>query len=146
MENSVTKDNAVIRTISLLLDNVRINLGENKTIKVNDQTIQLPHQIKEKIDIAEQDKYVVVTSKIGIKVRWNLTNELEIIAPSSYRDKLCGLCGNYNLKTKDDMTTPEGILVKDPSVFAQSWTSGNEICLNTRKYGATGCHPLRDSR
>lgn len=44
----------------------------------------------------------------------------------SYKDKLCGLCGDYNGNIKDDFRTPTGELVNSPTEFGNSWNTDPE--------------------
>ena len=146
LKNTVTENNAAIKRISVKLGNVRVDLQQNKNTKVNDEVIDLPYQLKNKLEINVVNENVVISSKMGIKVLWNYVGFLEVTVPKNYRKKLCGLCGNFNSITNDDLTTREGISTEDPAIFAQSWTAGEEICLETRNYGVRGCNPNKDKR
>lgn len=44
----------------------------------------------------------------------------------SYRDLLCGLCGNYDGDTKDDFRKPDGSLTTNPNEFGHSWNTDPE--------------------
>lgn len=39
----------------------------------------------------------------------------------SYEGLLCGLCGDYDLNSKDDFRKPDGALAKDANDFGHSW-------------------------
>ena len=43
--------------------------------------------------------------------------------PYSYQDKLCGLCGDYNLNAKDDFRKPDGSLTPNAKDFGHSWVT-----------------------
>ena len=45
----------------------------------------------------------------------------------SYKDTLCGLCGDYNDNAKDDMRKPDGTLTNDPNVFGHSWVTDPNV-------------------
>lgn len=51
------------------------------------------------------------------------------IVISSYQDKLCGLCGNYDGDTKDDFRKPDGSLANNANDFGHSWNTDPELVL-----------------
>lgn len=44
----------------------------------------------------------------------------------SYKDKLCGLCGNYDRDANDDFRKKDGSLTNDPNDFGHSWNTDPE--------------------
>ena len=41
----------------------------------------------------------------------------------SYKDTLCGLCGDNNDNPKDDMRKPDGTVINDANEFGHSWVT-----------------------
>lgn len=37
-------------------------------------------------------------------MKWDGVNAVDVILPTQYKDKVCGMCGNYNEKSEDDWT------------------------------------------
>lgn len=52
---------------------------------------------------------------------WLLSFLLEIILPSTYRNYVRGLCGNYDGITKNEYMKPDGTVVRDLNTFGESW-------------------------
>ncbi|OXU23149.1 hypothetical protein TSAR_004599 [Trichomalopsis sarcophagae] len=146
LKNTVVGNDVSIKRVSLRLGKTKVDLQQNKNTKVNDQVVDVPYRQRDKLELKEVDDTIVVTSKIGVKILWNYVGFVEVTIPKSYQKKVCGLCGDFNAIAENDLTTREGILVDDPAIFAQSWTSGEEVCLDTRKYGIRGCNPRKDQR
>ena len=44
----------------------------------------------------------------------------------SYKDQLCGLCGDYNGNSKDDFRKPDGSLTTNVNDFGNSWLTDPE--------------------
>lgn len=42
-------------------------------------------------------------------------------APAKYKDKVCGLCGNYNDQAGDDLLTKKGRVAENNERFFNSW-------------------------
>jgi len=60
-----------------------------------------------------------------VVILWNGKSFLEVTVPPNYKGKLCGLCGNFNGKVKDDLKTKNGKIVNDDLVsFGLSWCVG----------------------
>jgi hypothetical protein len=146
LKNVALANNASIKRLSLNIGNIKVDLQQNRNTKVNDEIVDLPYRLKKKINIIEMNENIIISSKIGLKIIWSYMGFIEIIVSKSYQKKMCGLCGNFNSRTNDDLTTREGILVEDPAVFAQSWTVGNELCLETRNYGFQSCNSKINQR
>ncbi|XP_031786921.1 BMP-binding endothelial regulator protein-like isoform X1 [Nasonia vitripennis] len=148
MQTTTAENVAIIKevSLSLSLENIKVDFHQYKSTKVNNKIVDLPYRLKNYLEIVNVSESITLTTKIGIEIVWNNLGFLEVTVPNSYRKKMCGLCGNFNSIIDDELTTQEGILVDNPAIFAQSWTAGDEICLETREYGIRGCDPLKHRR
>lgn len=45
----------------------------------------------------------------------------EIILPSTYRNYVRGLCGNYDGITRNEYMKPDGVVVRNLNTFGESW-------------------------
>uniref|UniRef100_A0A3P9H1N3 Fc fragment of IgG binding protein n=1 Tax=Oryzias latipes TaxID=8090 RepID=A0A3P9H1N3_ORYLA len=79
----------------------------------------------------EGTNYVIATN-FGLLVTYDLVYHVTVTVPGNYRDKVCGLCGNFNGDRKDDFQMPDQILAKDINVFGKSWKVAipNVVCEN----------------
>ena len=57
----------------------------------------------------------------GYKVTWNGQDDLKVQVPSRFKNKVCGLCGNYNNDPNDDLLTKKGRAVDTLDHFIHSW-------------------------
>lgn len=146
LQTTIAGNIATMKEVSLSLDNIKVNFHQYKSTKVNDRFVNLPYREKNYLEITNVGENIILTAKMGVGIVWNNLGFLEVTVPNSYRKKMCGLCGNFNSIIDDDLTTQEGILVDNPAIFAQSWTEGDEICLETREYGIRGCDPRKHRR
>lgn len=104
-------------------------------VKVNGKRITIPYKdTSEGLDVNRSSDGVLVTTRIGIKVFWDGISFLEISAPTSYRERLCGLCGNFNHLSKDDFANRRGKILQDPNQFGKSWmVGGKKSCAKSRQ-------------
>lgn len=78
------------------------------------------------VEIRMTEEGISVQTRIGIQLLWDGTNFLQVQAPVNYKNRLCGLCGNYNGVSRDDFRTRRGVNMNETSVwqFANSWRVG----------------------
>jgi BMP-binding endothelial regulator protein len=155
------KHSSWTKTVTFKMADIKINLGQKLRVKVNGSRVELPYIVEKVVKIHKnQDDEVVVESHLGIKLTWDGYNFLQVEAPVSYKNKLCGLCGNYNNVWRDDLTSRTGINMTESEVrkFADSWRVGGlRACarkpnehpqrpqhfLNGKKKIFAKCHELK---
>uniref|UniRef100_A0A4W3HVQ1 VWFD domain-containing protein n=1 Tax=Callorhinchus milii TaxID=7868 RepID=A0A4W3HVQ1_CALMI len=88
--------------------------------------------------------YMLLETDFDLKVKYDWNHHLEVRVTSSFQDRLCGLCGNYNGKPDDDFKTPGGQVASAPNDFAASWkvNDGDKACWDNCK----GKCPVCDER
>ncbi|XP_072327746.1 mucin-2-like isoform X2 [Scyliorhinus torazame] len=73
--------------------------------------------------------YLILKFSNGITVIWDKSTRLSITLDSRWKNKVCGLCGNFNDDVSDDLTTKGNSLVTSAVEFGNSWKS--MICSDT---------------
>lgn len=154
-----TKSSSWTKTVTLKLGNVKVNLGQKLRVKVNGTKIIPPYKLGTILDIQSTPDGITVITDIGLQLLWDGNNFLQVMAPASYKNKLCGLCGNYNNIWRDDLSSRRGINFSDEDVwrFANSWKVGgpkscarkhenfSKVPMCRNKRGWSYCKSLRDS-
>ncbi|XP_034019438.1 otogelin [Thalassophryne amazonica] len=64
-----------------------------------------------------------------VTVLWDRKTTVHIQVGPRWQGKLSGLCGNFDLKTVNEMKTPENIDSTTPQEFGNSWTAAE--CVNS---------------
>ena len=102
----------------------------------------------------------------NITLFWDGLYRVEVTVSTTWQNRLCGLCGNYNSIDSDEFRMPDSTLVTSENEFATSWITGNTSncgilsptprCLGTAVLNAinacnllmrsvfTGCNALVD--
>lgn len=155
------KHSSWTKTVTFKMADIKINLGQKLRVKVNGSRVELPHIVDKLVKIHKtHDDEVIVESHLGIKLTWDGYNFLQVEAPVSYKNKLCGLCGNYNNVWRDDLTSRMGNNMSENEVrkFADSWRVGGlracarkphehpqrpQHCLNGKKKIVAKCQELK---
>ena len=63
----------------------------------------------------------VILSTSGVRVSWDGLYRVDVTVSTSWRERLCGLCGDYNGIGSDEFRTPDGTLSNNPNDFGVSW-------------------------
>ncbi|XP_054627590.1 otogelin isoform X1 [Dunckerocampus dactyliophorus] len=109
------------RSVSLFLPwegEVRLH-ATNVTFK--EQSLQLPHHIHD-LHLEQISQYVLVTQPQGFTLAWEgHSGSVYIKLSPEFVGRTCGLCGNFNADTQDDLRTSYGILSHELELFGNSW-------------------------
>lgn len=156
-----TRSSSWTKTVSVKVGDLKVNLGEKQRVKVNGAKVAVPYRLEGQVSIRREDESLLVETKIGVKILWDGNSFLEVSVPARYKGRLCGLCGNFNSLSRDDLTTRRGRVVLDPDKFGNSWrVGGKRACtrmnepptrsiqcsqhLPQRRYRDRLCKPLRN--
>lgn len=129
-----TSHSSWTRTATLRIGPVKINLGRRMRVKVNSKRISLPYKIEGISQITKSNGSVLVQANIGVKLLWDGDGFLEVTVSSVYKGKLCGLCGNFNSKARDDMRARNGTILNNVWEFGSSWkVGGRKACTRQQE-------------
>jgi len=67
----------------------------------------------------------VTLNRSGVRVSWDGSYRVGVTVSTSWRGRLCGLCGNYNNNPLDDLRIPDGTVVSSANDFGLSWVLNN---------------------
>uniref|UniRef100_A0A1B0GCB4 BMP-binding endothelial regulator protein n=1 Tax=Glossina morsitans morsitans TaxID=37546 RepID=A0A1B0GCB4_GLOMM len=158
-DGRTTNRSSWAKTVTLKLKGLRVNLGQKLRVKVNGSRIPLPYSQGVVTNLERINNSIMLKTELGLNVEWDGNNFLQIIVPSSYKRRLCGLCGNYNGLVRDDLTSRDGVNHSDQEVwrFANSWKVGGPKSCSRRLENIAAqptckqrksnafCKPLRES-
>ncbi|XP_072291333.1 otogelin-like protein isoform X2 [Eucyclogobius newberryi] len=82
--------------------------------------LNLPHTIGG-VFIERLADYLLVKSVFGFSLAWDGESGVYLRMSEDHQGAPCGLCGNFNHLSRDDLTTARGIHTDEPAVFANSW-------------------------
>ena len=112
--------------MSVRIGDFRISLQQRLRVKLNRERILLPHVEPGLFSIMLGGHSVIVKTVFGVKVVWDGNSYAEVVLSPSFKNKVCGLCGNYNGRSSDDMIGRDGVLYLDPREFGDTWLVGKD--------------------
>ncbi|XP_051811549.1 IgGFc-binding protein-like [Acanthochromis polyacanthus] len=102
--------------------NIEIVQSEFGLVRVNYQQWNLPINLNNgQVKFYQQGLFVVVEADFGLTVQYDWNQYLAITVPGSFAGSVCGLCGNFNSKKEDDLTTPSGSVASSVAALGASW-------------------------
>ncbi|KAL1423978.1 hypothetical protein MTO96_020577 [Rhipicephalus appendiculatus] len=128
------------KSVVIKIKDVRVKLGQFMRVRIQKKRVKLPYVMLQVLNINQEDHNIVVRINKGVKVVWDGDNYVEVSVSPTYKNKLCGLCGNYNDKQEDDFMSRNGTRLSDPNAFGNSWLVGRrKKCFRPAKRAS---HPL----
>ncbi|XP_078064517.1 zonadhesin-like, partial [Mustelus asterias] len=83
--------------------------------------VQPPYQPREGLMISQRARALQLHTDFGLTVNFDGRSSAEIILPSTYRDRVRGLCGNFDGRKYNEFMKPDGSVVRSVRVFGKSW-------------------------
>lgn len=92
------------------------------SIQVDDILRHLPFQAADgQVQVFRQGQKAVVSTDFGLTVTYNWDAHVTVKVPQSYAGALCGLCGNFNGDSSDDLALRGGGQAANALAFGKSW-------------------------
>ncbi|XP_061669358.1 mucin-2-like [Syngnathoides biaculeatus] len=84
-----------IRAVLMRLDRDALELLADGGVRLNGKRARLP-VAEPFVSVKKSSSGVLVSSKLGLRVAWNLDDALSIEIDKKYAGSICGLCGNFD--------------------------------------------------
>ncbi|XP_027886299.1 mucin-5B-like, partial [Xiphophorus couchianus] len=118
-----TENIPCIESGSICSTSIKLYLGR-KEIVLSDESVKVISQsngIDIPFKVHTMGIYVVIEANNGLLLIWNKKTTIMIKLSSTFKGKVCGLCGNYDGAIKNDFTTRSNAVVVNPTEFGNSW-------------------------
>ncbi|KAJ3585357.1 hypothetical protein NHX12_014078, partial [Muraenolepis orangiensis] len=112
-----------LKAVHVYVHALKISILKGGTVQLNGTNVNLPVSPAPGVSVVKSGKHYTVTMDFGVTVRYDGNHFMDIKVTKDYKDKLCGLCGDYNDNAKDDFRKPDGSLTTDANVFGHSWVT-----------------------
>uniref|UniRef100_A0A8B9ECK2 VWFD domain-containing protein n=1 Tax=Anser cygnoides TaxID=8845 RepID=A0A8B9ECK2_ANSCY len=96
------------------------------SLQVNGVAEVLPCTPSAGVQVSSSGFYTVVATDFGLRVKFDGNHLVEVTLPSTFGQKVCGMCGNYNGMAADDFLNPDGVLEPDSTSLGNSWQVSND--------------------
>ncbi|XP_056299287.1 zonadhesin, like [Pseudoliparis swirei] len=94
---------------------------QKKNVLLNGERVVPPLSPVEGLTITMNSRQVQLTTDFGLTVRFDGRSRGEIILPSTYKNSVRGICGNYDGITRNEYMMPDGRVIRSLDQFGESW-------------------------
>uniref|UniRef100_A0A8C2CV18 Zonadhesin n=1 Tax=Cyprinus carpio TaxID=7962 RepID=A0A8C2CV18_CYPCA len=122
-ENKGDSHVSSIQKVNINVHGLRVTMVRTERIKVMVNGIwkNLPlHLQGNRVTVNAQGDALVLQTDFKLSIFYLRSGAIQVIVPSQYSNRICGMCGNFNHETEDDFKIPDGYLVQDTHVLGQS--------------------------
>uniref|UniRef100_A0A8C1RZE9 Si:dkey-65b12.6 n=1 Tax=Cyprinus carpio TaxID=7962 RepID=A0A8C1RZE9_CYPCA len=96
-------------------------------VQVDKVQTNLPATLNEGlVQVYQSGVNIVVETNSGLKLTYDTISMAKIEIPSTFKNAVKGLCGNYNGNSADDFLLPGGIQTSSVEYFAEAWVSPSD--------------------
>ncbi|KAM6356993.1 IgGFc-binding protein-like [Alca torda] len=129
-----------VRYVDVDVAGQRIRLGKGGVVTVNGVAEVLPCTPAAGVQVSSSGFYTVITTDFGLRVKFDGNHRVEVTLPSTFGQKVCGMCGNYNGMAADDFLNPEGMLEPDSTSLGNSWQVSNDSSCSAGPLPTPACN------
>ncbi|KAF1421139.1 Zonadhesin, partial [Spheniscus humboldti] len=129
-----------VRYVDVDVAGQRIRLGKGGVVTVNGVAEVLPCTPSTGVQVSSSGFYTVVTTDFGLRVKFDGNHRVEVMLLSTFGQKVCGMCGNYNGMAADDFLNPEGVLEPDSTSLGNSWQVSNDSSCSDGPLPTPACN------
>ncbi|KTF79726.1 hypothetical protein cypCar_00039478, partial [Cyprinus carpio] len=122
-ENKGDSHISSIQKVNINVHGLRVTMvrTERSKVMVNGIWKNLPlHLQGNRVTVNAQGDALVLQTDFKLSIFYLRSGAIQVIVPSQYSNRICGMCGNFNHETEDDFKIPDGYLVQDTHVLGQS--------------------------
>ncbi|XP_043359545.1 LOW QUALITY PROTEIN: zonadhesin [Dermochelys coriacea] len=111
-----------LRLVHVEIGGARFTLMKNRRVLVDGERVRTPVLGRVPgVSISTSGVYTELRSQAGLLVRFDGNQHLEIQLSGVYFGQVCGMCGNYNNRSQDDLALPSGRPAANATDFGNSW-------------------------
>ena len=91
-------------------------------VQVNEEPVTVPIVLGNgQVMITYKSGGPLIETDFGLQVWFECNWKVVVLLPRIYEGKVCGLCGNFNGKSNDELRNPAGQAVSTVQEWGKSW-------------------------
>ncbi|KAF1668991.1 Zonadhesin, partial [Aptenodytes patagonicus] len=110
-----------LKEILINVYNHTVRFRQNRQLVLDGVRVRPPARPHEGIHIYQRTRRICLETDFGLHLSFDSYQNADIKLANTYRNRVEGLCGDFDGKYRNDFTTPDGVWVKNVNVFGESW-------------------------
>ncbi|EOA93833.1 Zonadhesin, partial [Anas platyrhynchos] len=110
-----------LKEILINVYNHKVRFREGKQILLDGVRVRPPLRPHEGIRIYQRTKRIYLETDFGLYVSFDGNQNADLRLANTYKDKVEGLCGDFDGRSRNDFASPNGVLQKNVNIFGESW-------------------------
>ncbi|PKK19329.1 zonadhesin-like, partial [Columba livia] len=98
-----------------------VRFRQNKEVLLDGVRVRTPAYPHEGIHIYRRTTRIYLQTDFGLYLSFDGNQNADIKLATTYRNRVEGLCGNFDGISRNDFTKPDGVQVKNVNAFGNSW-------------------------
>ncbi|CAH1253989.1 ZAN [Branchiostoma lanceolatum] len=116
------------RAVYLDVKGYRVSILQGKKVLVNGVRFTLPFNLNGTIWGSYSGMFVLLKTNTSVKVFYDGSHYAKVFVPGTYRNQMCGLCGDFDGYQANDYMTSYGWVSGDLNTFGESWATSWSSC------------------
>ncbi|XP_019630656.1 PREDICTED: zonadhesin-like [Branchiostoma belcheri] len=136
---------SVVREVYVMAYGYEIGILQGKVVTVSGFPSTLPFSLAlGKIKVTLSGRFVrVELAELYVVILYDGSHEVKVEIPDKYRNRMCGLGGNYNGMENDDFLLPNGNIASNWNDFGNSWETDSNAYVTCHGDPPTGPPPTQ---
>ncbi|NXF63560.1 ZAN protein, partial [Ciccaba nigrolineata] len=110
-----------LKEILINVYNHTVRFRQNKQLVLDGVRVRPPAHPHEGIRIYQRTTRIYLETDFGLYLSFDGNQNADIKLANTYRNRVEGLCGDFDGRYRNDFTNPDGVWVKNVNVFGESW-------------------------
>ncbi|NXW15482.1 ZAN protein, partial [Circaetus pectoralis] len=110
-----------LKEILVNVYNHTVRFRQNKQLVLDGVRVRPPVRPHEGIRIYQRTRRIYLETDFGLYLSFDGNQNADIKLANTYRNRVEGLCGDFDGRHRNDFTSPNGVWVKNVNVFGKSW-------------------------
>ncbi|OPJ78925.1 zonadhesin-like [Patagioenas fasciata monilis] len=98
-----------------------VRFRQNKEVLLDGVRVRTPAYPHEGIHIYQRTRRIYLQTDFGLYLSFDGNQNADIKLATTYRNRVEGLCGNFDRISRNDFTKPDGVRVNNVNAFGNSW-------------------------
>ncbi|XP_042677073.1 zonadhesin-like [Centrocercus urophasianus] len=110
-----------LKEVIINVYNHEVRFRQGKQILLDGVRVRAPVRPHDGIRIYQRTTRIYLETDFGLYLSFDGDQNANIKLANTYNNRVEGLCGNFDRRSRNDFTNPDGVWLKNVNAFGESW-------------------------